>query len=151
MNSLLKWIDSRATPINQTLVDEGNMQHAIYLARMRTKDSTSFTGVLVKFAVKYNAAAHRLLASHNPSLAPALCLCKRAINDMFIVAMEYIPKPEGTSFRNFPRLPPYNLKAIHQDLPQAFELPHKENLVFDHLRELNVLYLPDKDLRYSAH
>lgn len=132
------------TPINQTLIDEANKRHAIYLARMRTEGDTSTMDVLVKFAVKYSAAAHRLLASHNPPLAPALYSCKRVIGDMFMVIMQYIPESEGTSLRNLS--PPLSaLEAIRRDVSRALELLHGEDLVFGDLREVNVLYLRDKD------
>jgi len=131
------------TPINRTLVDEENKRHAIYLARMRIEGGGSTTNVLVKFAVKYNAAAHLLLASHDPSLAPALYSCKRVIGDMLMVVMQYIPNSEGTSLHNISP-PPSALEPIRRDLSRALELLHEENLVFGDLRELNVLYLPEK-------
>ena len=59
------------TPINRTIIDEENKRHAMYLARMKSEDGTSTTDVFVKFTTKYNADAHRLLASHNsPSPRP---------------------------------------------------------------------------------
>ena len=130
------------TPINQAPIDEDNKRHSIYLARMSTEGGT--TVVLVKFAVRYNAIAHRLLADHNPPLAPALYSCQRVIGDMFMVVMQYIPKSEGTSlFALSP--PPPALETIRRDVSQALELLHGEGLVFGDLRELNVLYLPEKD------
>jgi hypothetical protein len=130
----------RGTSINRTLINEENKRHAIYLARMRTEGGTSTTDVLVKFAVKYNVFAHRLLAEHDPPLAPALYSCKRVIGDMFMVVMQYIPKSEGTSLHNDPLSPP--LEVIRRDVSRALELLHGENLVFGDLREVNVLYLP---------
>jgi len=104
------------TPINQTVVGEDNKQHAIYLARMRTGDGTSTT-VFVKFSVKYNPDAHKILAGHNPPLAPALHYCAPVIGDMYMVVMEYVSK--------------------------ALKLLHDRELVFGDLREQNVLYLPE--------
>jgi len=132
------------TPINQTAIDEENKRHAIYLARMRTEGGAPTTDVLVKFAVKYNAAAHRLLASHDPPLAPALYSCKRVIGDMFMVIMEYIPNSKGASLYGASLLPPA-LESVRQGVSQALDLLHGQNLVFGDLRELNVLYLPEED------
>jgi len=131
----------RGTPINRTTIDEENKRHAMYLARMRTEGGTSTVDVLVKFAVKYNATAHRLLASHDPPLAPALYSCKRVIGDMFMVVMEYIPNSKGASLYNA-SLSPSALELVRQGVSQALDLLHGENLVFGDLRELNVLYLP---------
>jgi len=133
----------RGTPINQTTIDEENKRHAIYLARMWTEDGASTVDVLVKFAVKYNATAHRLLASHDPPLAPALYSCKRVIGDMFMVIMEYIPNYKGASLYNA-SLSPSALESVCQGISQALDLLHGQNLVFGDLRESNVLYLLDE-------
>ena len=56
-------------------VNEDNARHGIYLARMSSIDPTGDTStkiVLVKFTAKYNEVAHRLLADHDPPLAPIL-------------------------------------------------------------------------------
>jgi len=134
----------RGTPINQTTIDEENKRHAIYLARMCTKGGASAVDVLVKFAVKYNATAHRLLADHDPPLAPALYSCERVIGDMFMVVMEYIPNSKGASLYGT-SLSPSALESVHQGVSQALGLLHGKNLVFGDLRELNVLYLPEED------
>lgn len=132
------------TPINQTPIDEENRRHAMYLARTHTEGRVSTTDVLVKFTVKYNAAAHHLLASHDPPLAPTLYSCKRVIGDMFMVVMQYIPESEGTSLCTRSLLPPSALKIIQQDVSHALELLHREKFVFGDLRESNILYLPNK-------
>ena len=97
--------------------------------------------VLVKFAVRYNAAAHRLLASHD--LTPALYSCKRVISVTFMVVMQYIPQSEGTSLC-YASLSPPAIETVRRDVSRALELLHGQNLVFGDLRESNVLYLPDK-------
>lgn len=38
---------------------------------MWTEDGASATDVFLKFAVKYNITAHRLLADHKPPFAPS--------------------------------------------------------------------------------
>jgi hypothetical protein len=154
------------TPINQTVIDEENKRHAMYLARMKSEDGTSTTDVFVKFATKYNADVHRLLASHNPPLAPALYSCTRVIGDMFMVVMQYIPVSEGKSLYAISKLPPAlhptrhstlkafeavcrnvskALEAVRRDVSQALGLLHGQDLVFGDLREVNVLYLEEED------
>ena len=130
------------TPINQTPIDEANKRHGIYLARMRTGGSASTMDVLVKFTAKYNAAAHRLLANHDPPLAPPLYSCKRVIGEVFMVVMQYIPQLEGASLRGA-SLPPSALEVVRRDVSCALELLHGQNLVFGDIQESNVLYLPD--------
>jgi hypothetical protein len=154
------------TPINRTIIDEENKRHAMYLARMKSEDGTSTTDVFVKFTTKYNADAHRLLASHNPPLAPALYSCTRVIDGIFMVVMQYIPASEGKSLYAISSPPPalhptrHNalkafeavcrdvskaLEAVRRDVSQVLGLLHGQGLVFGDLREVNVLYLEKDD------
>ena len=129
------------TPINRTVIDEENRQHAMYLARVKTEDGASTTEVLVKFAVKYNEAAHRLLADHKPPLAPTLHSCTRVIGDMFMVVMQYVP---GVPLLDvLLPLPAATHEAVRRDVSEALELLHGQDLVFGDLREANILYLPE--------
>ena len=98
-------------------IDEANNHHAMYLARTQLAGDTSTRGILVKFTAKYNEGAHRLLANHDPPLAPALYSCTRTIGELFMVVMEYISESEGGYLHNillrpncartFPRLSVY--------------------------------------------
>jgi len=77
------------TPLSE--VNEDNARHGIYLARMPSVASTGDTStkiVLVKFTAKYNEVAHRLLADHDPPLAPILYHCMRVIGGLYMVVME---------------------------------------------------------------
>jgi len=132
---------STGAPINQTILNEENKRHAMYLARMRNEDGTSTKTVFVKFAMKYNATAHRLLANNKPPLAPALYSCTRVVGDMFMVVMEYLP---GTSLRDVPLpLPAATYEAVRRDISRALELLHEQDFVFGYLHEANLLYLPE--------
>ena len=53
--------------------------------KMWTEVVASTTNVLVKFAERCSAAAHRLLASY--AFAPSLYSCKRVIDDILMVVM----------------------------------------------------------------
>jgi serine/threonine protein kinase len=147
-------------------IDEDNEQHAMYLARMQVKTSTQAKGftegeaegstqedaeestheVFVKFAPNYNEAAHRLLASQKPPLAPALHFCARVIGDMYMVVMEYIPESRGRSagvLVHGPCYPPSLLRIVEQEVLKALRLLHEQQWVFGDLREPNLLYLPE--------
>ena len=130
----------RGMPINQADIDEANKMHAIYLARMKSKDGASTRDVLVKFTAKYNKGAHVLLSDRKPPLAPTLHYFTPVIGNMFMVVMEYIPVSEGKSLYAV-SLPAPALEAVRRDVTQALDLLHGRNLVFGDLREVNVLYL----------
>ena len=134
------------TPINQAAIDEENKRHAMYLARPPTGvegGTLTEDKVLVKFAVKYNEDAHRLLADHDPPLAPTLHSCTRVIGDMFMVVMQYIPSSGGASLYAC-SLSPAVFEAVHRDISEALKLLHEQDLVFGDLRETNVLYLQNE-------
>jgi len=155
-------------------IDEENECHAMYLARMQIGTSTraeaSTQEVFVKFAPTYNEDAHRLLADHDPPLAPALHFCARVIGDMYMVIMEYIPESRGRSvhsfnFKDASPLPKDLPQVIERDVSEALRLLHGKRWVFGDLREPNLLYLPgggrvmlvdfddvglDGEARYSA-
>jgi len=133
-------------------VDEGNKRHAIYLARMASNTPAGGSPtrvVLVKFTAKYNEVAHRLLADHEPPLAPALHCCTRVIGGLYMVVMEYL-SDAGALHRFFvpsrsPLPPPPNTTAIRRDLTKALELLHEKDFVFGDLRPVNILYSPEDD------
>jgi len=135
------------TPLPE--VNEDNTRHGIYLARMPNLasicDTPTATIVLVKFTAKYNEVAHRLLADHDPPLAPILYHCMRVIGGLYMVVMEYMSNAK-TLHRFFvpsPLSPLPDAGAVRQDLTRALDLLHEQNLVFGDLRPLNVLYSPE--------
>ena len=134
----------KGTPITRAPIDEDNRRHAIYLAKMRSEDGASTTDVLVKFTTTYNEAAHRLLANHDPPLAPTLYSCKPVIGNMYMVVMQYIPESEGGSLRKR-SMKRSILDTIRRDVTRALELLHEQEFVFGDLQELNVLYLASED------
>jgi len=126
-------------------VDEDNKRHGIYLAEMPYEASTGDTSVrlvLVKFTAKYNDAAHRLLAEHDPPLAPALYHCVRVIGGLYMVVMEYMSnaKPLHYFLLLSPRPPPPNADVVRRDVRKALDLLHGQDFVFGDLRQINVLY-----------
>jgi serine/threonine protein kinase len=130
------------TPL--AIVNEANEQHAIYLARRQTNTTGDTSGdvVLVKFTPWYNEEAHRLLADHDPPLAPALFSCNRVVGDMYMVVMEY--KSDASPLHLFfpPFTPPCPLKVevVRKSLKKALELLHGQGLVFGDLQPPNILH-----------
>ena len=134
------------TPLSE--VDEDNARHGIYLARIQSvasKGDASTKIGLVKFTAKYNEVAHRLLAEHDPPLAPILYHCMRVIGGLYTVVMEYMPNAKTLDgcFESFPLSPLPDAGALRRDLTKALDLLHERNFVFDDLRELNILYSPE--------
>jgi len=126
-------------------VDEDNRHHGIYLARMpgdASAGDTSTRVVLVKFTAKYNEAAHRLLADHNPPLAPALYHCVRVIGGVHMVVMECMlnAKPLHYFLLSSPRSPPPNADVVRRDVRKALDLLHGQDFVFGDLHQPNILY-----------
>jgi serine/threonine protein kinase len=136
-------------------IDEENERHAMYLAQMQIKTSTESeetkpTQVFVKFTPDYNEVAHRLLADHNPPLAPALHFCERVIGDMYMVIMEYIPESKGGSIcsenidAHFP-FPKDLPRIVERDVSKALSLLHGQGIAFGDLRGPNLLCLSGED------
>jgi hypothetical protein len=132
-------------------IDVDNERHAMYLAEMQTQASpqtiASTRIVFVKFAARYNEDAHRLLASQEPPLAPALHFCARVIGDVYMVVMDYIPMGRGWSIAPelefLPKIPRDMTEIVERDVQKGLDLLHKRDLVFGDLREPNLLYLPE--------
>jgi serine/threonine protein kinase len=110
-----------------------DMSKAVYLANM---DGTK---VVVKFASKYNADAHRLLADND--LAPQLLYDgtdERRYGGLVMLVMEHI---EGQTFSEYLGSQPSQeqLGAVLQLVKAAVQLLHGQNLVFGDLRTPNIL------------
>jgi hypothetical protein len=135
-------LDRHGKRIGQGGLNDEDRRHLLYLARMRVEGDPEPTVLLVKFATKYNEDAHRLLAEHDPPLAPALHACVRVIGDMFMVVMQYISPSDGISLADIP-LPCPNPGAVRQQISTALGILHANEFVFGDLRRQNVLYLSD--------
>jgi len=101
--------------------------------------------VLVKFTAKYNEAGHRLLADHDPPLAPILHHCMRVIGGLYMVVMEYMSNAKTLlgCFASYPLSPLPDAGVVRRDLTKALGLLHERNFMFGDLRPLNVLYSPE--------
>jgi hypothetical protein len=127
------------TPLSN--ITPNDEPYALYLAKDPT-DPEADHRVLVKFTARYNERAHRLLAEHDPPLAPALHKCVRVVGGLFMVVMEHISA--SSSLPSFFDLaaPPCQVDAqvVRKALEEALELLHGNDFVFGDLRALNILY-----------
>ena len=111
-------------------------------ARAATPPSTAAAAapdieVVVKFTARYNADAHRLLASAGH--APQLYSCARVCGGLYMVVMELVPgKPLGYWVAGEVRVP----RSVYTDIEAALGVLHAAGLVFGDLRPPNVVCVP---------
>lgn len=119
-----------------------DISKAVYLANV---DGTK---VIVKFALKYNAEAHCLLADND--LAPKLLYNGangRRYGGLIMLVMEYV---EGQILGEYLHSSPSqeHLEAIMKLVETAVHLLHGRNLVFGDLRTPNILVDNDARVRF---
>ncbi|KAF5376619.1 hypothetical protein D9757_009605 [Collybiopsis confluens] len=108
------------------------MEKTVFQAVLTTGTDGRETDVVVKFAYRYGALGHRLLAQ--AGLAPRLyhCAFEESVG-MWVIVMEYVPG----------RVCSGKLAGGEREsLKQAIELLHAQNLVFGDLRGPNVIITP---------
>ena len=88
--------------------------------------------VVVKFATRYNADAHRLL--HGQGLAPALCYFARLVGDFYMAVTDYV---DSDPLSDCPKQE--NHLGIFSQVEKALKLLHGDNLVFGDLRPENIV------------
>lgn len=110
-------------------------QRTVFLANAIWKNGQSKL-VIVKFAYRYNAEAHRILAAHEPSLAPELLYSEERddLAGLTVVIMEYFTASSAHAFS----------EVQIGKLRTAVTLLHRNGLVFGDLRDPNIL-TDDKD------
>ena len=110
-------------------IDNPNRSHGLYLAEM-TEGNQSKRDVVVKFAVRYNDEAHRLLAGQR--LAPELHACIPVMGGVFMVVMDFV---QGQALQDdCPRI-------VYECVKKAIGILHDHDYVFGDLREPNILNL----------
>ena len=124
-------------------INPDDERHALYLARMPGIERD----VLVKFAVRYNERAHRLLAECDPPLAPTLHYCIPVIGGLKMVVMDYVSDSSPLPRFFVPPALPRSIDAqvVKKGLTEALRLLHEKDLVFGDLRTLNILYSHESD------
>ena len=134
---------SRADGTPLDIIEPDEERHALYLAEMPGIERD----VLVKFTAKYNEDAHRLLANHDPPLAPTLHSCTRVVGGLYMVVMEYISTSSPLPRFFVPPAPPRSVDAevVKKGLTEALRLLHEKDFVFGDLRTLNILYSHESD------
>ncbi|KAJ3731580.1 hypothetical protein DFJ43DRAFT_998883 [Lentinula guzmanii] len=107
------------------------MTKPVFVASLTSSSDLNFrvTEVVVKFALRYNEAGHRLLA--DAKLAPRIHYCSFEISiGLWVIVMDYI---QGNVCNR--KL----TKSQKDSLSNAIRILHKNNLVFGDLREPNVI------------
>ena len=123
---------SRAGQPISTIIDLGNATTAMYAANL----SDTNREVIVKFTVRYNDAAHRLLAE--AQLAPTLHFCERVIGDLYMIAMDHADGKSVWQLREDKTPVP---QLIWKKVEEALHLLHEHDIVFGDLQDPNILYL----------
>ncbi|KAH9847048.1 hypothetical protein C2E23DRAFT_863651 [Lenzites betulinus] len=92
--------------------------------------------VLVKFAFRYSEVAHRLLAAHDPPLAPQLHCCMPLLGGIMVVVMDVVRGHDAiaTIDHNAP-LP----SSTVDEVKTALETLHNAGLVHGDLRRPNIV------------
>ncbi|CDO71503.1 hypothetical protein BN946_scf184910.g2 [Trametes cinnabarina] len=93
--------------------------------------------VLVKFAFRYGEAAHRVLAEHDPPLAPKLHACVRLLGGVTMVVMELLP--ENQTAASCPYVTRPFLPRMMEDVKTALEVLHAKRLVHGDIRRPNII------------
>ncbi|KAL7283376.1 hypothetical protein ACG7TL_002806 [Trametes sanguinea] len=108
-----------------------NFRRRFFRARLDGKE------VLVKFTFRYGEAAHRILAEHDPPLAPKLHACVRLLGGVKMVVMELLPEKVTAASSPFTCRP--IPKRMLEDVKTALELLHAKKLVHGDIRRPNMI------------
>ncbi|OSD01532.1 hypothetical protein PYCCODRAFT_1478282 [Trametes coccinea BRFM310] len=90
-----------------------------------------------QFTFRYGEAAHRILAEHDPPLAPKLHACVRLLGGVKMVVMELLPEKETAASSPFTCRP--IPKRMLEDVKTALELLHAKKLVHGDIRRPNMI------------
>ncbi|KAI0750492.1 hypothetical protein C8Q74DRAFT_1361750 [Fomes fomentarius] len=103
--------------------------------------------VLVKFCFRYCERAHRLLADHDPPLAPKLHACVRLLGGVTMVVMDIVPGYDNAATKYRHRELP---AEVFGEVSMAVELLHDAGLVHGDLRRPNVMAVEREPGRMGA-
>jgi serine/threonine protein kinase len=132
---LRSYIDSRGQEIDFRYITQLKEDKAIYLAQ-----DDSGRELVVKFVKRYNAYAHRLLAS--PDFAPQLrysCLGNAEAGTMGVVIMDYVRGEDAYRRYGDGKLP----GAVYDGVKEAVDALHAASFVFGDLRLNNIIITTD--------
>lgn len=143
-------IASRLMP--QPVPREPLTSHLVFSARFRYKGGrpnsrrSLFRGtlddkpVLIKFCETYSPIAHRLLAKHDPPLAPQLHFFSEVQDGLKMVVMDFVEGQDAHyQFANM-HLPP----SVRADIEKAKNVLHDDGWVFGDLRRPNIMVIPKR-------
>ena len=127
---------SRVGQPTSALADLKNITTTMYIA---TLDDTN-EEVIVKFTVRYNKAAHCLLAA--AQLAPRLHFFGRVVGDLYMIVMDRVDRKSIWQLQQDKTSTP---EIVLTKVEEAVGLLHNEDIVFGDLRSNNILYVASDD------
>ncbi|CDO77909.1 hypothetical protein BN946_scf184692.g7 [Trametes cinnabarina] len=108
-----------------------NLRQSLFLASLKERE------VLVKFCSRYGEKAHRVLAAHNPPLAPELHACFRLVGGTTMVVMGIVPGKVSAASTQYTGSPlPHSMM---RDVETALTVLHREGLVHGDVRRPNIM------------
>ena len=136
----------RLSPTGRRYVHPRNLEEvrsALYIATLQAPASSDAVEplrnveVVVKFAPRYGAEAHRLLAEKG--LAPTLHACRKVLGDFYMIVMDYVPGETAESLIDSrTRIP----APVWDDVKTAIDILHEKDLVFGDLRLPKIMCVP---------
>lgn len=132
---------SRTGQPTSALVDLKNTTTTTYIA---TLDDTN-QEVIVKFTVRYNEAAHHLIAS--AQLTPRLHFCGPVVDDIYMIVMDRV---DGMSIWQLQEDKHQLLQSFQPKLRRQWVL-HNDDIVFGDLRSNNILYVASEHRMVLVH
>lgn len=115
---------------------------SLFLANYVPPKSSKAIQTVVKFAFRYNADAHLLLAEHN--YAPKLYACVPVVGGLQMVVMERVKGKRMLEEHDEYRGPRRSLPmTIFEELEKALAILHDANNVFGDLRNAKVMIVRD--------
>ncbi|KAL7277910.1 hypothetical protein ACG7TL_008860 [Trametes sanguinea] len=113
-----------------------DFQRSLFRARLNG------TEVLVKFCFRYGESAHRLLAEHDPPLAPRLYACAPLVGGAIMVVMAIVPGG-NTAWKQYGLGPLPD--SVVRDIEGALKVLEQKGLVHGDVRRPNVVTIQRVD------
>ncbi|KAI0339191.1 hypothetical protein BDW22DRAFT_1431805 [Trametopsis cervina] len=96
---------------------------------------------LVKFAERYSVRAHRILADHEPAMAPKLYFAEKLLGGVWMIVMEFLGGYSAAALFNDDTSLPQSVVA---DLEVALDLLHRDGIVHGDVRRPNIMLHAEK-------
>lgn len=113
-----------------------DFQRSLFCARLNGIE------VLVKFCFRYGASVHRVLAEHDPPLAPRLYACAPLVGGAIMVVMDIV-RGGRTAWEQYGAQPLAD--SVASDIETALNVLGQEDLVHGDVRRPNVMMVQRVD------